>query len=223
MPRRTGLVLIVALAALTMYPPPAQVGVRDAQAAPLRPRRSAAAQPVGDAGAPADPGRAVRPPKPAPRLRRALPSTRLAYGPAPADKLAARARRVVPWRRPVPSGALPPSRPLKASRLVSTRHYPGRTPAASRFSVESPYMEIKDEARGARVAVGRRARATRARRPQAAVGAGAAHLLQHRRGLAVVRRGAARAARMAGGLDVPQVQGRRSRPRSRSTRSPGCR
>ena len=33
MSRRTGLVMIVALAALIVYPPPAQVGVRDTQTA----------------------------------------------------------------------------------------------------------------------------------------------------------------------------------------------
>ena len=96
MPRRTGLVLIVALAALTVYPPPAQVGVRDTEAA------TAPASKV-----PQPPGRSVtlehqliqvepvRPPKPAPRLRRALPTTRLAYGPTRQDTLASRARRAV--------------------------------------------------------------------------------------------------------------------------------
>ena len=96
MPRRTGLVLIVALAALTVYPPPAQVGVRDTEAA------TAPASKVPQA-----PGASVtlehqliqvepmRPPKPAPRLRRALPTTRLAYGPTRQDTLASRARRAV--------------------------------------------------------------------------------------------------------------------------------
>ena len=94
MPRRAGLVLIVALAALTVYPPPAQVGERDPQAA------TAPALKVPPAPKPSvtlehqliqvEPMRA---PKPAPRLRRPLPSTRLAYAAPHQETLVTRARR----------------------------------------------------------------------------------------------------------------------------------
>src|SRR5688500_6566781 len=96
MPRRAGLVLIVALAALTMSPAPAQVGVRDPQTAPA----AAPASKVSPAPKPSvtlehqliqvEP---IRPPKPAPRLRRPLPSTRLAYGAPHQEPLVTRARR----------------------------------------------------------------------------------------------------------------------------------
>ena len=96
MSRRTGLVAVVALAALTMYPPPAQVGGRD-------PQPPAAAGKAAPAPKPSvtlqhqliqvDPPETIKRPKPAPRLRRALPSTRLAYGPAPQQSLGVRARR----------------------------------------------------------------------------------------------------------------------------------
>ena len=94
MPRRTGLVLIVALAALTVYPPPAQVGVRDPQAAtapaskaPQPPKASVTLEHQLIQVEP------MRPPKPAPRLRRPLPSTRLAYGAPHQETLVTRARR----------------------------------------------------------------------------------------------------------------------------------
>ena len=94
MPRRTGLVLIVALAALTMYPPPAQVGVRDPQVAtapgsqvPPPPKSSVTLEHQLIQVEP------PRPPKPVPRLRRTLPTTRLAYAPPQQDTLVTRARR----------------------------------------------------------------------------------------------------------------------------------
>ncbi len=37
----------------------------------------------------------MRPPKPAPRLRRTLPTTRLAYGPTRQETLSSRARRAL--------------------------------------------------------------------------------------------------------------------------------
>ena len=95
MPRRSGLALIVALAALVVYPPPAQVGVRDLQtvttpgskvAQPPKPSVTLEHQLIQ-----VEP---MRPPKPA-RLRRALPTTRLAYGPTRQDTLGSRARRAV--------------------------------------------------------------------------------------------------------------------------------
>ena len=107
---RTGLVAIVALLTLTVYPPAAQVGGRDPQppgaavkAAPA-PRPSVTLQhqliqvtPAVPAD-PVDPGALVAPvaptkrPKP-PSLRRALPSTRLAYGPGQQESIGVRARR----------------------------------------------------------------------------------------------------------------------------------
>jgi len=100
--RRTGLVMIVALAALTMYPPPAQVGeVKGAETAVPAPSAP---------GAPAAPLPSVTlqhqliqiqpppPPKPTLRQRRHfLPSTRLASAPGTPrpDTLVARARRAV--------------------------------------------------------------------------------------------------------------------------------
>jgi hypothetical protein len=94
MPRRTGLVSIVALAALTMYPPPAQVGVRDPQTAtapapkvPSPPKSSVTLEHQLIQVEP------IRPPKPPPRLRRALPVTRLAYGTPHQETLVTRARR----------------------------------------------------------------------------------------------------------------------------------
>ena len=96
MPRRTGLVVIVALAALTMYPPPAQVGVRDPQAAQPAMKLPPAPKPSVTLQHQLIQVEPVRPPRPAPSLRRALPSTRLAYGPSRhQDTLAARARRAV--------------------------------------------------------------------------------------------------------------------------------
>jgi hypothetical protein len=93
MPRRTGLVLIVALAALTMYPPPAQVGVRDPQSAAPASTLPAVPKPSVTLEHQLIQVEPMRPPKPAPRLRRALPTTRLAYGPAPQDTLVTRAAR----------------------------------------------------------------------------------------------------------------------------------
>lgn len=96
MVRRAGLVLIVALATLTMYPSIAQEGVPEAQVSIPAAAPRAAPQPsvilqhqlIQIEPAPR--------PKPVPRLRRAVPSTRLAYGPLlRRDNLASRARRVV--------------------------------------------------------------------------------------------------------------------------------
>jgi hypothetical protein len=96
MPRRTGLVIIVALAALTMYPPPAQVGVRDPQAALPATKLPPAPKPSVTVEHQLIQVEPVRRPKPAPRLRRALPTTRMAYGPLrQEDSLAGRARRAV--------------------------------------------------------------------------------------------------------------------------------
>ena len=109
MSRRTGLVMVVALAALTMYPPPAQVGVRDPQAVPPRGvfRRAHA---VGNPPTPADPGRAA-----APAQAGAAPAAQPAVDPAGlrgrASGHAGRPRPPRrPRRRPVPSGTLPASR-----------------------------------------------------------------------------------------------------------------
>jgi hypothetical protein len=98
MPRRAGLVIIVALAALTMYPPPAQVGERNPQTA--APAATAAKLPPAPKPSVTVEHQLIQvepmpPPKPAPRLRRALPSTRLAYGPTRQDTLVSRARRAV--------------------------------------------------------------------------------------------------------------------------------
>ena len=81
MPRRAGLVIIVALAALTMYPPPAQVGVPDPQPPAAASKLPPAPRPSVTVEHQLIQVEPVRPPKPAPRLRRAVPSTRLAYGP----------------------------------------------------------------------------------------------------------------------------------------------
>jgi hypothetical protein len=98
---RTGLVVVVALAALTVYPPPAQVGVRDPQPAAAARKAASAPQPSVTLEhqliqiEPVEPVEPTRRPKPAPRLRRTLPPTRLAYGPVPQESLGVRARRVV--------------------------------------------------------------------------------------------------------------------------------
>ena len=87
--------MVVALAALTMYPPPAQVGVRDPQTAvpaakvPPAPKSSVTVEHQLIQVEPQPR------PRPAPRLRRSLPSTRLAYGPPRQDTLVTRARRAV--------------------------------------------------------------------------------------------------------------------------------
>ena len=93
--RRTGLVVVVALAALTMYPAPAQVGVV---------KEPQPAVPAASVQQPPPPSvtlqhqliqvEPVRRPKPTPRLRRSLPPTQLASGPRH-DTLVARARRAV--------------------------------------------------------------------------------------------------------------------------------
>ena len=93
--RRTGLVVVVALAALTMYPAPAQVRVV---------REPQPALPAASSQQPPPPSvtlqhqliqvEPVRRPKPAPRLRRTLPATQLASVPR-RDTLVARARRAV--------------------------------------------------------------------------------------------------------------------------------
>jgi hypothetical protein len=95
MPRRAGLVLIVALATLTMYPSTAQEGIPAAQvtlpaAAPRAPQPSVIIQHQLIQIEP------TPTPRPVPRVRRAVPSTRLAYEPLlRRDNLASRARRVV--------------------------------------------------------------------------------------------------------------------------------
>jgi hypothetical protein len=95
MSTRASLVMVVAIAALTMYPSPAQVGVRDPQA-PVQARKVAPAPKssvtVEHQLIQVEP---MPRPKPPPRLRRSLPSTRLAYGLARQDTLATRARRAV--------------------------------------------------------------------------------------------------------------------------------
>jgi hypothetical protein len=94
MPRRSGLVLIVALLALTVYPPPAQVGVPDPQTAvPAATKVSPAPKPSVTVEHQLIQVEPMPRPKPVPRLRPALPSTRLAYAPPQQDTLVARARR----------------------------------------------------------------------------------------------------------------------------------
>jgi hypothetical protein len=93
MPRRTGLVLIVALLALTVYPPPAQVGVPDPQAAVPAATVSQAPKSSVTVEHQLIQVEPMPRPKPVPRLRSALPSTRLAYLPPHQDSLVARARR----------------------------------------------------------------------------------------------------------------------------------
>ena len=92
--RRTGLVLIVALASLTIYPSTAQEGVAEPQVS-LRPVAQRSAQPsviIQHQLIQVEPPKS----KPAPRVRRAIPSTRMAYDPLlRRDNLASRARRVV--------------------------------------------------------------------------------------------------------------------------------
>ncbi len=85
--------MVVALAALIMYPPPAQVGVGDPQTAapagkaPPAPKSSVTVEHELIQVEP------MPRPKPAPRLRRPLPSTRLAYGAPRQETLVTRARR----------------------------------------------------------------------------------------------------------------------------------
>jgi hypothetical protein len=93
MPRRTGLVLIVALLALTVYPPPAQVGVPDPQTAVPAAKVSPAPKSSVTVEHQLIQVEPMPRPKPVPRLRPALPSTRLAYLPPAQDTLVARARR----------------------------------------------------------------------------------------------------------------------------------
>jgi hypothetical protein len=94
-------VAVVAFAALTVYPPPAQVGVRDAhpaapagKAAPA-PRPSVILQHQLIEVAPAMPvePEPLKRPKAGPRLGHPLPATRLASGPVRQESLAVRARR----------------------------------------------------------------------------------------------------------------------------------
>jgi hypothetical protein len=94
--RRGPLVLIVALATLTMYPSTAQEGVPEAQVRlPVAAHRSTPQPSVTIQHQLIQIEPAPRP-RPVPKVRRALPSTRLAYGPlVRRDNLAVRARRVV--------------------------------------------------------------------------------------------------------------------------------
>ena len=94
--RRAGLVLIVALATLTMYPSIAQERVPETHVSiPAAAPRSTPAPAVILQHQLIQVEPAPRA-KPAPRVRRAVPSTRLAYGPVfRRDNLASRARRVV--------------------------------------------------------------------------------------------------------------------------------
>ena len=96
---RTGLMAVVALAALTMYPPSAQVGVRDPQPPPPAATHAPSSKPsvtLQHQLIQIDPGETTKRPKPAPRLKRVPPPTRLAYYERPQQpSLGARARRVV--------------------------------------------------------------------------------------------------------------------------------
>ena len=93
--RRTGLVLIVALASLTIYPSTAQEGVAEPQVS-LRPVAQRSPQPSVIIQHQLIQIEPAPKPKPVPRVRRAVPSTRMAYDPLlRRDNLASRARRVV--------------------------------------------------------------------------------------------------------------------------------
>jgi hypothetical protein len=96
--RRTGLVMIVALAALTMYPPPAQVGEIKGTEVTM-PAPAAAKAPLPSVTLQHQLIQIEPAPRPRPtlRLRRQLPATRLASasGPIRTDSLVARARRAV--------------------------------------------------------------------------------------------------------------------------------